>query len=295
MITGGNPQRGNFESHMEVYSPAYLFTTNGSGQAIPATRPTISSVSSGTLNYGAAFTVIRPNAANISSVVLVRPGADTHAFNFDQRLVGLYFTVGSGVLHVTGPPNRNIAPPGYYMLFLLNSSGVPSVAKFVQLPVTSTLQPPTGTIISPAAALRLAWGNPSSFAGNGTDPNPNGSITGYSWVFPGGTPATSSVQNPGAVTFNAAGTDVASLTVTDNNNLSDPNPPTRTITVVPGFTLSATPASQTVPGRTSISYTATVTPGTGFTGTVAFTVSGLPTGATGTFTPTSVTDQEPPL
>ena len=289
MITGGNPQRGSFESHMELYSPAYLFTTNGSGQAIPATRPTISSLGSGTMNYGAAFTVNTPDAADISSVVLVRPGADTHAFNFDQRMVGLKFTVGSGVLHVTGPPNRNIAPPGYYMLFLLNSSGVPSVAKFVQLPVTSTLQPPTGTIISPAADTTIGVGQSVTFDGTGTDPNPNGSITGYSWVFPGGTPATSSVQNPGAVTFKAAGTNVASLTVTDNNNLSDPNPPTRTITVVPGFTLAATPSSQTVPRSTNTSYTATVTPGSGFSGTVNFTVSGLPTGATGSFSPASVT------
>ena len=106
MITGGNPARGTFESHMEVYSPAYLFTTDGSGKAIPATRPTISSLSSSTLNYNGAFTVNTPDAADISSVVLVRPGADTHAFNFDQRLVGLKFTTGSGVLHVTGPPDQ---------------------------------------------------------------------------------------------------------------------------------------------------------------------------------------------
>lgn len=42
------------------------------------------------------------------------------------------FTAGSGALIVTTPPNGNIAPPGYYMLFILNSSGVPSVATFVQ-------------------------------------------------------------------------------------------------------------------------------------------------------------------
>ena len=289
MITGGNPQRGTFEPHMEVYSPAYLFTTNGSGQVVAATRPTISSVSSSTLSYGGAFQVTTPNAANISSVVLLRPGADTHAFNFEQRMVGLSFTAGSGVLNVTAPPTSNIAPPGYYMLFLMNSSGVPSVASFVQLPVTGALQSPTGAITSPAVNTTIGVGQSVSFAGSGTDPNPNGSITGYSWVFPGGTPATSSIQNPGAVTFSAAGTDVTSLTVTDNNGLSDPNPPTRTITVVPNFALSATPASQPVPVGSSISYTTTVTPGTGFTGTVGLTVSGLPTGATATFTPTSIT------
>ena len=129
--------------------------------------------------------------------------------------------------------------------------------------------------------MTIGVGQSVTFAGTGTDPNPNGSITGYSWVFPAELRPPAAWQNPGAVTFSAAGTDVASLTVTDNNNLSDPNPPTRTITVVPGFTLSATPPSQTVPRGNTTSYTATVTPGTGFTGTVNFTVSGLPTGATG--------------
>ena len=57
----------------------------------------------------------------------------THAFDMDQRMVGMSFTAGSGSLTVTAPPNSNIAPPGYYMLFLLNSSGVPSLATFVQV------------------------------------------------------------------------------------------------------------------------------------------------------------------
>ena len=287
-VAGSNPSRGNYEPSMEIYSPAYLFTTNGSGQVIPATRPSIASVSSSTMNYASAFQVQTPDAASIASVVLVKTGADTHAFNMDQRLVGLSFTAGSGVLNITGPPNSNIAPPGYYMLFLVNSSGVPSVARFVQLPVTGSLQPPTGSITSPAGNVTIGAGQSVTFAGTGTDPNPNGSITGYSWVFPGGTPGTSSVQNPGPVTFSAVGTDVASLTVTDNNGLSDPNPPTRTITVTPNFSLSATPASQPVPQGGGTSYTTTVTPGTGFTATVALSVSGLPTGASASFSPTSI-------
>ena len=74
-----------------------------------------------------------PDAANIASVVLVRNGAVTHSFNTDQRLVGMSFTSGPGRLTVTAPPNHNIAPPGYYMLFLVNNSGVPSLASSIQL------------------------------------------------------------------------------------------------------------------------------------------------------------------
>ncbi|HEX4682951.1 MAG TPA: galactose oxidase-like domain-containing protein, partial [Gemmatimonadaceae bacterium] len=129
MLVGGNPTRGSYEAHIEVYSPAYLFNKNGNRAA----RPTISSVSPGAFSYGNAFQVRTPDAANIKSVVLVRPGAPTHAFDMEQRLVEVPFTRGSGVLNVTAPPNGGIAPPGYYMVFILNSSGVPSVATFVHL------------------------------------------------------------------------------------------------------------------------------------------------------------------
>jgi hypothetical protein len=128
LVVGGNPRRGSYEQEMEIYSPAYLFNADGS----PATRPTIIGAPSA-VTYGSTFQVQTPDAADIGSVVLVRPGAVTHAFDMDQRLVGLSFTLDGDVLNVTAPPNGNIAPPGYYMLFILNSPGVPSVAQFVQL------------------------------------------------------------------------------------------------------------------------------------------------------------------
>jgi hypothetical protein len=128
-LVGGNPVRGSYESHIEVYSPAYLFTKNGSR----AVRPTITAASPSAFSYGNAFQVQTRDAANIRSVVLVRPGAPTHAFDMEQRLVELSFKAGQGVLTVTAPPNGGIAPPGYYMMFILNSNGVPSVATFVHL------------------------------------------------------------------------------------------------------------------------------------------------------------------
>src|SRR5262249_55607413 len=127
-----NPKRGSYERHMEIYQPPYLFTTDANGNVIPATRPTFSGAPS-SVGYGSSFTVQTSNPTNISSVALVRNGSVTHAFDMDQRLIALSFTPGSGVLTVTAPPNGNIAPPGYYMLFLLDNSGVPSVASFVQL------------------------------------------------------------------------------------------------------------------------------------------------------------------
>ncbi len=65
--------------------------------------------------------------------MLVRPSAVTHSFNQDQRLVALAFSTSPGAVHPIAPPSPNLAPPGYYMLFLLSSRGVPSEAVFVRL------------------------------------------------------------------------------------------------------------------------------------------------------------------
>jgi hypothetical protein len=281
LLIGGNPQRGNYERRLENYSPAYLF--NGDGT--PAARPTVTGVTPGTVGYGATFQVQTPDAAGIGSVVLVRPGAATHAFDMDQRLVGLSYTAGSGVLNVTAPPNGNIAPPGYYMLFVLNGAGVPSVARFVRLATSVPNQAPTATITSPAANVTRNPGGSVSFAGTGSDPD--GTISAYAWTFPGGSPSSSSVASPGTVTYATPGTYVATFRVTDNLGLVSPAA-TRTVTVS-DFSLSATPSTQTVLPGASTSYTATVTPGSGFTGTVAFSVTGLPSGATAAFNPVSVT------
>jgi len=222
-LAGSNPTQGFFDQHMEIYSPPYLFNSSGGA----ATRPTITSVPA-SINYGNAFLIQTPDAASVSSIALVRPGSPTHAFDMDQRLINLSFTAGAGTLNATAPPNGNIAPPGYYMLFILNSSGVPSVAKFVQLILNPASQPPTATVTSPASDVTIATGQPVLFSGSGSAPG--GTIASYSWVFPGGNPSSSSQANPGNVIYSTPGTYVASLTVTDNLGLTS-SAVTRIITV----------------------------------------------------------------
>jgi len=116
---------GTYQNTAEIYSPPYLFA---------GPRPTITSAPS-TVGYGQQFTVTTPDAANITSAVLVKPPGVTHAMQQDQREVPLQFTQtadGTG-LTMTAPADGNHAPPGWYMLFILNSSGVPSVASWVQV------------------------------------------------------------------------------------------------------------------------------------------------------------------
>ncbi|HYW97827.1 MAG TPA: galactose oxidase early set domain-containing protein, partial [Candidatus Elarobacter sp.] len=126
-LAGGNPQQGVYEKHIEIYQPAYLFNSDGSA----AMRPTISSAPA-SITYGSTFAVQTPNT-DIGSVVLIKPGSVTHSFDMDQRFVGLSFTVQNGGLTAVLPQNSNLTPPGYYMLFLVNKIGVPSIAKFVQV------------------------------------------------------------------------------------------------------------------------------------------------------------------
>jgi len=115
---------GNKERTAELFSPPYLFK---------GARPTITAAPTTALP-AATFTVTTPDAANIAKVSLIRHGSTTHTFDMGQRFLTLAFTRGSGGLTVTAPPNRNVAPPGYYQLFIVNNAGVPSTGKKLRIP-----------------------------------------------------------------------------------------------------------------------------------------------------------------
>ncbi len=125
---GGNPERTVYVPQIEIYSPPYLFNADGS----PAKRPVLDSAPR-VAHYRTHFKVRTPDAPNIQAVVAIRAGAVTHAFDMDQRLVELTFVRKAGSLDVLAPARGNLAPPGYYLLFLVDSHGVPSVARFVQI------------------------------------------------------------------------------------------------------------------------------------------------------------------
>ena len=248
---GSNPgNRGRYEPAIEIYTPSYLYDSND--HLITTDRPQITGLSfSGPIHYGMPFSVSYTSTSPISSAVLIRPGSATHAEDMEQRLIGLCgdtspCSASGNTLSLTTPPDGSIAPPGYYMLFLLDSAGVPSKAWFIQLtPNSYSLVPPSGAITTPSGDMTITAGSAINF-GTST------SAANYSWVFPGGSPATSTAQNPGNVTFSTPGMYTVSLTVIDATGNSDPNPPTRTITVLPtspDFDITVGPAAQeVVPG-----------------------------------------------
>jgi hypothetical protein len=124
-----DPNERLVETRIEVYSPPYLF--KGERPAIPV-HPEV-------VNYTTSFTIQLGSEADVdtaSQVVLLRLGSTTHTRNFDQRLVELTFAKDPDFpmeLTVTGPLNGNIAPPGPYMMYVLNSNGVPSLGHLVNL------------------------------------------------------------------------------------------------------------------------------------------------------------------
>ena len=116
---------------VEIFSPPYLFT--GSGTL--AARPTINSAPA-SVNLGETFNVSISSGTQVSSAALMRLPSVTHSLNFDQRRVVLNPLAPSTTnLTLTVPTSSNICPPGYYMLFVMNSSGVPSVSKFIKVTV----------------------------------------------------------------------------------------------------------------------------------------------------------------
>ncbi len=129
-ICGACQQQSYLAKNAEVFSPPYLFKQDGSGQL--AARPNISSAPNN-LNYGRAFNISTAQAGNISKISLVRFGGVTHSVNMDQLYVPLPFTRANGSVRATPPNNPKAAPPGYYMLFIHNNQGVPSVAKILKL------------------------------------------------------------------------------------------------------------------------------------------------------------------
>jgi len=112
----------------QFFSPPYLFTSTGAR----ATRPTINSVSGGSVKVGGTLTVT--TGAAVKSFSLIRMGSTTHTVNTDQRRIALNPTSTNGQTYTIVVPNDSgIALPGYWMLFALDPLGVPGVAKAVQI------------------------------------------------------------------------------------------------------------------------------------------------------------------
>ncbi len=161
----------------QVYSPAYLSK---------GPRPTITSAP-GSISYGNGFNVSMGDAGTVSAVNLVSLGSDTHQSDMDQHFVPLSFTQSGNALTIQAPSGGTYAPPGHYMLFILNANGVPAVAPIIAVtpPATAPAAPTAVTASALNGGAEVSWTAP----GNG-----GATITSYTV-----TPYIGSVAQPTTV------------------------------------------------------------------------------------------------
>jgi galactose oxidase-like protein len=147
VVGGGGSLTGTIDHrNLEFFSPPYLFK---------GPRPTITSAPS-QVDYRQSLVIGSSSGADIRKVSLIRMAAVTHTLDMDQHYLDLPFTTSGASLNVSAINDPNSAPPGEYMLFIVDGNGVPSTAATLRLGGT----PPAPTPTPSATATPTATGTP---------------------------------------------------------------------------------------------------------------------------------------
>jgi len=206
---------------------------------------------------------------------------------------------GSSTLSVS---TASTTAAGTYTLTVTGTSGSLTHTARVSLVVQATQAADFSLAASPSTVTVTA-GSPASYTASVSPINgytgtvtlsasglPSGATASFNPASIGGgsgsstlTVSTSSSTPAGSYTVTITGKDTSGSPIHTTNVTLTVNP-----VLVPNFSLSATPASQTVTQGNSTTYTATVAPVNGYTGTVTLSASGLPSGATASFSPASI-------
>ena len=224
-VGGGGLCGGCAANHqdVEIYSPAYLYNSNGS----LATRPVITSAP-GRAQYGETLSI--GASANLDRFTMVKMAATTHGLTTDQRFLEIPFSENSsGNYSLSLHQNLNVITPGYWMIFAFNSQGVPSEAHTIQ--VTSSVPGANPPIITNPGAQNNIEGDAIDLAIDASDPD--GDTVSFSATgLPNGLFLNSSTGRI-AGTVNSAGTYNVTVTASDPNgngrdasftwNVFDPN------------------------------------------------------------------------
>jgi hypothetical protein len=251
VLSAGGGRLGGARDYFtaQIFSPPYLF--KGTRPAIVSAPPV--------LPIGGSATIQTAQAADIATVSLVRLASVTHTLDMDQRYLPLEFTAGADRLTITAPASSDVAPPGYYMLFIVNSRGVPSTAAILRVPspqedVQAPLPPQNLAASGGVSTAALTWDAAIDDSG----------VVAYNVhraAAPGFTPTLQNrvarVTAPGFTDFVATGTYVYVVTAEDAaGNLSEPsNEAMATVTAdttPPTVSLSHPLPGSTVSGEVTI-------------------------------------------
>jgi YVTN family beta-propeller protein len=257
LVTGGGALGGPTPSavnqlNAQIFYPAYLFAANGQ----LAARPVIQTAPNW-LEIGKTFQVSAQG--NVQRVVLVKTGSATHNWNMDQRFVELAFNRNGNLLNVQAPTRAGEATPGYYMLFVLDAAGVPSVASMLRLGIAANPNPSIVPVLADPGNRSHLVGANVSLQLQGSDPN--GDVLSYSAA--GLPPGLSLNASTGVISGqpSTAGSFSVTFAVSDGVN-SASRTITWTVSQSDQLTLTSVPTPTATQSGNRVSYTAAAS-GTG--------------------------------
>jgi hypothetical protein len=259
------------------------FVTPAVNFSIAASPPSQSVLRGAATSYGVTVTPTGGFSGQVTLSVSGLPAGATGSFVPNP-------TTGPSTLSVS---TTSSTPAGTYILTITGTSGslvhAATVTLVVTMPADFTLSP------SPATQSILAGGSTNY----GITINPTNGFNGQVALSVSGLPTGANgsfTPNPATASSSLGVTTAAStpvgtytLTVTGISGSLTHTTTVSLVVTVPDFTLSAVPSSRSVAQGSAASYALTVNPTNGFSGQVSLSVSGLPTGANGTFTPNPAT------
>lgn len=210
LVAGGGDPGPVRNLNAEIFYPPYLYRADGS----PAPRPAWGTVPTA-IPFGAQFGARLASGGSISRVTLIKAGSVTHSFDMEQRFMELSFTQSGDQLTINGPANARVATPGFYLLFAVDGSGVPSVAATVRVGAGSSAG---GAPLAAATAAPVSGPAPLTvtFDGAGSK-DPDGDPLTFAWDFGDGQGST---QARPSHSYTTPGSHTAILTVRDDKGWS---------------------------------------------------------------------------
>jgi YVTN family beta-propeller protein len=246
LVVGGGAPGPQNNTNVELYYPPYLFTAAGAlaPRLSIATAPTV-------LNIGSTFNV-DVAGGTAARVVLVKTSSVTHSWNMEQRFVELTFNANGSSMAVQAPTRAADAPPGFYMLFVLDANGVPSQARMLRMNVAPVANPAVTPVLAGPADQAGTVGAPAALQLQASDPNGDTLRFTATGLPPGLTLDTATGAIAGAPT--ASGTYSVVVAASDGVNtasasfgwtVADPAAFALNVPVLPSATATGTTASFT--------------------------------------------------